>query len=152
VAVLGRHPPPTEPTTFPNTIAFHFPSSSSMANVTSTFNNTIVTRGWTPSPNGCGTTDIFWSRALTIFQCSWTILYLNIPSSNRSQLRFRHQKNLIAFEGILVPEFISQTVLEQWVSVCHSVKDFTNSGHLQWTTAHTFLADMGGYILHQTWK
>ena len=153
-AVLGRHILPTELKTISNTTAVgltdNATTSSSMVNMTSTNNNAVTAQGWTSSPNGRGTIDIIWSCALTIFLCSWTVLCLNIPPPDWSLLKYTNQKNLIACEGILGPEFVFQTALGQWVSACCSVKDFTNSGYPQWTMAHAFLADMGGYVLHPT--
>jgi hypothetical protein len=151
-AVTGRYLSSTGPTTPSNTPTVSPANrpllTNSSINTTSTDSSSIPTQGWTPSPNGRGTIDIIWSCALTIFLCSWTALCLNIPPSDWSLLKYTHQKNLIACEGILGPEFVVQTALGQWVSACRSVKEFCQLGHLSWTMAHAFFADMGGYILH----
>jgi hypothetical protein len=57
--------------------------------------------------------------------------------------------------GLLGPEFIFQLALRQWSSARRSVEAFKELGHVScitqghqdWSMAHAFLADMGGFVL-----
>jgi hypothetical protein len=107
----------------------------------------VTARGWTPQPDGRGTVDIIWQSVTTITLCCWTALCLNVPPPHWGPWRRFYQKFLMVGLGILGPEFIRQLAMGQWTSARRSVADFRRSGYPQWTMAHAFLADMGGFVL-----
>lgn len=114
-------------------------------------NNETDTRpgqGWTPPPNGRGTTDIIWSSCLTTILCCWTVLCLNVPPSNWAPMRRLYHKFLVFGLGIMGPEFHCGMAVGQWASARRSVKAFSQSGYTDWSMKHAFFADMGGFILH----
>jgi hypothetical protein len=104
-------------------------------------------QGWTTAPNGRGTLSILWNSGFTMFLCSWSILYLKVPGPNDIRFQVSRRKLYMTTLSFLGPEFIFQIALGQWISGCHSVRDFHASGHTQWTMNHAFFADMGGFVL-----
>lgn len=105
-------------------------------------------QGWTPGADGRGTIDIIWSCGFTMFLCSWSVLFLNVPSHDDTPFRILHRKLWITALAFLGPEFIFQIALGQWLSARRSVKEFHASGMKQWTMTHAFFTDMGGIVLH----
>lgn len=108
---------------------------------------TDLRQGWTSAPNGRGTIGILWSSGFTMFLCSWSILYLNVPGPDDTRFQVFRRKLYMTTLSFLGPEFIFQIALGQWISACHSVRDFHASNHTGWTMSHAFFADMGGFVL-----
>jgi hypothetical protein len=108
----------------------------------------ILTQGWTPSPNGRGSIDIIWSCLVTIFLCSWSVLCLQIPSTEDTRFHILWRRLWLTFLCALGPEFILQLALGQWSSARQSVRDFRASDYPGWTMKHAFYADSGGFFLH----
>lgn len=119
-------------------------------------------QGWTSEPDGRGTLSILWSCSFTMFLCSWSILFLNVPSPNDTQFQVFRRKLYMTTLSFLGPEFIFQIALGQWVSARQSVREFEpwilarnasrgpNEPEYKWTMEHAFFADMGGFVLHTT--
>lgn len=124
-------------------------TAESNANFTAA--NTVGTadprQALTSAPNGRGALNILWGSGFTMFLCSWSILCLNVPGPNDTRFQVFRRKLYITTLSFLGPEFIFQIALGQWISACHSVRDFHASGHTQWTMNHAFFADMGGFFL-----
>lgn len=111
-------------------------------------NGGLLQQGWTPQPDGRGTIDIISQSVATIFLCCWTVLCLNVPPPTWGRWKRLLEKTLVACLGIVGPEFILQLSFGQWMSARRSVEDFKRLGYSDWSMAHAFLADMGGFVLH----
>lgn len=85
---------------------------------------------------------------MTIALCSWTSLCLNVPAERWKGKRYLCQKFLMMLLGILGPEFVLQLSCGQWFSARRSVKKFMDGKYTDWTMAHAFLADMGGFTVN----
>src|ERR1700712_277358 len=75
---------------------------------TSTTSNGTTVRpnvGWVSSPNGRGTIDILWSCLFTGFLCSWSMLCLNIPSSEDTTIGILYRRFWLTCLCALGPEF-----------------------------------------------
>ena len=130
--------------------------------------------GWISSPNGRGTIDILLSCLVTIFLCSWSVLFLNIPLAGIGQFGFLLNKARWMAFTIFFPEMTTGVAAEQWRSAIQSVEDFSllkeewesvkedgqqlekwttiqanlsRINRAPWTMRHAFLADMGGLVL-----
>lgn len=130
--------------------------------------------GWVSSPSGRGTIDILLSCLITIFLCSWSVLFLNIPPAGTGQFWFLFNKARWMAFTIFFPEMITGIAAEQWRSAIQSVEDFSllkeewesteeagqqpekwttlqanlaRINRAPWTMRHAFLADMGGFLL-----
>ncbi|KAF2182295.1 hypothetical protein K469DRAFT_587270 [Zopfia rhizophila CBS 207.26] len=107
-----------------------------------------VVHGWMSTPNIRGTRDILSSSLSTIWLCTWTCLYLNIPP-----LRSRRGHRALLYKfcwqlfAIFFPEVLVATAAEQWLSARQSVTAFSRLGHSEWTIRHGFFADMGGILI-----
>ena len=110
-------------------------------------NQTLPLQGWTPSPNGRGTSDIISSSVVTLFLCSWSVLCLNVFPPSFSERKKTWRKLLMAGLAFIGPEFLFQLALGQWCAARRSVKDFRRLKYSGWTMKHAFLADMGGFAL-----
>jgi len=125
-------------------------------------------------PNGRGTLDILQSCLITIILCSWSVLFLNVPSEHDGLWDSLQIKARWMLFSIIFPEVLIGIAIEQWKSACQSIDDFVRlkgqweadqsssqsieersraSLNLQrwksapWTMRHGFFADMGGIIL-----
>lgn len=107
---------------------------------------TKLTHGWVNSPDGRGTIDIIWSCLVTIFLCSWSVLFLNVPRKP-GQRHFLATKLLWVAFTIFLPEVSAAFAQQQWISAYQSVSDFSQAGYSQWSFRHAFFADMGGFML-----
>lgn len=132
-------------------------------NATSNATNAVAApqpmQGWTVAPAGRGTLGILWSSGFTMFLCSWSILFLNVPGPNDTRFQVFRRKLYMTTLSFLGPEFIFQIALGQWISAWHSVREFQsyisawNSDRergvpeYMWTMEHAFFADMGGIVL-----
>jgi hypothetical protein len=107
---------------------------------------TELAHGWVDQPNGRGTIDIIWSCVITIFLCSWSVLFLNIPRKSGLRSFLTTKLSWVAFT-IFFPEILAAFAQQQWVSASQSVLDFSRLGYTQWSLRHAFFADMGGFVL-----
>ena len=112
----------------------------------SSSNATDARLGWVDSPNGRGTIDIIWGCILTVFLCVWTVLALNVPARNTSQLVFACTKMKWAVIALFGPEMLSAMAGAQWSIARRSTKLFQNGG-VPWTIRQSFFAEMGGVRL-----
>ena len=125
-----------------------------------------LTHGWIPQPDGRGTLDIVQSCLVTLFLCSWSVLFLNIPAEREGALGFLAKKARWMLFTVSFPEVLTGIAAEQWRSACQSVEDFSQLAHQwesasasensenlsrfrnsPWTMRHAFFADMGGLLL-----
>jgi hypothetical protein len=105
-----------------------------------------LAHGWVNQPNGRGTIDIIWSCVVTIFLCSWSVLFLNIPGKLGLRTFLVTKLSWVAFT-VFFPEVLAALAQQQWVSASQSVSDFLQLGYSQWSLRHAFFADMGGFVL-----
>ncbi|KAI4629256.1 uncharacterized protein J4E87_003518 [Alternaria ethzedia] len=108
--------------------------------------NTTLVHGWVSSPNERGTIDILWSCIVTVFLCSWSSLFLNVPDKNDFRSYMSTKLPWVAFT-IFFPELLASFAQVQYLSARHSVSRFHKSGYTDWTITHAFFADMGGFVL-----
>lgn len=114
----------------------------------STIPDESMRRGWVDQPNQRGTMDIIVSCVATLFICLWTMLHLNLPAPDDSDWTKLWRKLRWLLLGILAPELPMLFAFAQWASAKRSVKSMRNFGHTNWTLAHAFYADAGGFTLH----
>lgn len=112
-------------------------SSASQARIT----------GWVSQPNERGSIDIIWTCLFTIFICTYTVLCLNVPSSDESMFDIMFRRLFWMAIAIIGPEFVLTYASGQWGTAKESVELFHAAGHKSWTMRHGFFADMGGFLL-----
>ncbi|KAL2796641.1 hypothetical protein BJX66DRAFT_133898 [Aspergillus keveii] len=113
-------------------------------------NNTTDLSSWVEEPSGRGTWTILSTCLLTISLCCWTSVCPNIPAQGDSYRSALRDKVHLAAIGILGPEFLLMIAIGQWSSARSSVKKFRRlkpNIQNEWTVAHAFYADMGGFLL-----
>jgi len=116
-----------------------------------------------------GTFDILWSGLFTIFICIWTVQHLNVPEQRkgrdpgwRGDLKWAWKGFFTKFKWMLftliLPEFMfakacaERMVAQESMKKVRSLKlqnaDFSEAESSNWTTAHAFYAEMGGFVIH----
>jgi hypothetical protein len=116
-----------------------------------------------------GTFDILWSGLFTIFICIWTVQHLNVPEQRkgrdpgwRGDLKWAWKSFFTKFKWMLftliLPEFmfakacaeriIAQRSMKKVRSLKHQNVDISEAESSNWTTAHAFYAEMGGFVIH----
>lgn len=108
--------------------------------------NTTLVHGWIASPNERGTIDIIWSCVITVFLCSWSVVFLNIPEKHDFRSYLSTKLSWVAFT-IFFPEILASFAQVQYLSARHSVAAFHKLGYPEWSMTHAFFADMGGFVL-----
>jgi hypothetical protein len=68
--------------------------------------NSTLVHGWVASPNERGTIDIVWSCIVTIFLCSWSVLFLNVPDKYDFRSYLATKLSWVAFT-IFFPEILA---------------------------------------------
>jgi hypothetical protein len=102
--------------------------------------------GWVSSPDQRGTLDILWSCTVTVFLCSWSVLFLNVSAKPGNRPSLLTKFSWLIFT-IFFPEILATFAQNQWLSARHSVCEFKKLGFLDWSLTHAFFADMGGFML-----
>ena len=108
---------------------------------------TSLSDGWVGQCNQRGTVDIIWACYSTLFISLWVMLHLNVPASHDGfwTLLFRRLRWLLM--GALAPETLLLSSGGQWTSARRSRTDMNALGQKDWTMAHGFYADSGGFVL-----
>ena len=114
-------------------------------NSTSSSNTRII--GWVSQPSNRGSIDIIWTCLFTIFICTYTVLCLNVPSSDESTFDIVCRRLFWMAIAIIGPEFVLTYASGQWGTAKESVELFHAAGYQSWTMRHAFFADMGGFLL-----
>ena len=111
------------------------------------------------APNIRGTLQILWSCLSTLILCTWTVLHLNVPVQSTPRgfweaLRRRTSRYITKTKWmlgtLLAPEFLLGKALGDLASARHHVHDFKNlakTDMVEWSLAHTFFANMGGFVV-----
>ena len=111
------------------------------------------------APNTRGTLDILWSCLSTLLLCTWTSQHLNVPPqstprNNKQRLRRKIRRFITKVRWLLVtlmgPEFILGKAFSEWSSVrilASQFKEYAEIDGVEWSDAHTFLANMGGFVI-----
>ncbi|KAF2440837.1 hypothetical protein P171DRAFT_434593 [Karstenula rhodostoma CBS 690.94] len=111
------------------------------------------------APNVRSTTEILWNCISTVFLCTWSILFLNIPPQTRPRTKtqwMRKRFSLFTMKvkwmiiTLLAPEFIMGLALSNfWSARCNhkTLKCLADEDGVDWSRAHTFYADMGGFVI-----
>ncbi|KAG2033100.1 hypothetical protein BDR03DRAFT_706864 [Suillus americanus] len=111
--------------------------------------------------------DIIWSCVATLFACTWTAIYPNIPGMNEGRTTILFRRLYIMVLALITPELMVTWATIQFLSALTAAKDFAqphwplsmNSQHQSaprdeccdfrgWTVTHGFFAWMGGFILY----
>ena len=106
---------------------------------------------WVADEDNRSTSQIFFSCLFTLFVCTWTVLHLNVPKAGEGEVQIFIQKlkwMAIAFIG---PEFVFGHALAEFTAAwksCRYLKDVAAAKGLQWTLAHGFYANQGGFVLN----
>ena len=104
-------------------------------------------------PNTRGTLQILWSCLATLILCTWTIQHLNVPPQSRPQSIQRRLRRLATklkwmLITLLAPEFVVGLAISDYrsaTSLAPQFKCFAEEDGVEWTVAHCFLANMGGF-------
>jgi hypothetical protein len=74
-------------------------------------------QSWKSMPEGRGTLSIIYSCLFTVFIYAWSALHQNVPADDdsKSQVFWRKVKWMLI--GILAPEFIAVTALDEYLAV-----------------------------------
>lgn len=105
------------------------------------------TVGWTPSPNGRGTLDIFFTNFLALFVCVWTVLHHNLQAPEDGYWTVFFRKCRWAALAVTAPEMLTLFAVMQWNAANISVKEMRKLGKHEWTRVHAFYANAGGFVL-----
>ncbi|OQV01307.1 hypothetical protein CLAIMM_06688, partial [Cladophialophora immunda] len=128
-------------------------SQASIPHATMNASDTTLVRGWVSQPNGRGTFDLVLSCAVTVFLCSWSSIWVNVPRSDHSKRELFWDKWHMVCLSMLGPEFIFMLALGQYVRAYDSMKLFHDQGYKSWTIKHGFYANMGGFVFQPSgWK
>lgn len=110
-------------------------------------------------PNVRGTLNILWNCLAVFFLCTWTIQHLNIPEQAPSDATSDWiTKKLLGFGRkskwmlitVIAPEFI---LAKAWLDLlaaqrnCKEMKPFAAEDGVEWTKAHAYYANMGGFVI-----
>ncbi|KAK0125473.1 hypothetical protein ONS95_000518 [Cadophora gregata] len=110
--------------------------------------NETIGQGWVSQPNQRGTLDILWTCISTLFICLWVQLHLNLPASHEGLLRQSWRRFRWLLLGALVPEAFLLSAGGQWASAKRSQAAMKALGLENWSLAHGFYADSGGFLIH----
>ena len=113
------------------------------------------------SPDSRGTLDILWSSLFTIFTCTWTIQHLNVPEQREGRDRGRKGDLKWMLKGVyksvkwmlltmVAPEFVIGKACADLVQAKKDLRKllkFAKADHVSWTLAHTYYANMGGFVV-----
>ncbi|KAK8025210.1 hypothetical protein PG990_003033, partial [Apiospora arundinis] len=116
--------------------------------------------GYVAAPNVRSTLDIVWSCVSILFLCSWSILHLNIPAQYTPQTKSQWIRRSLwltwrKVKWMLLTLIAPELIFAKSVVTIRSAR--TNHPHLKsladvdqvpWSLAHTFLADMGGFVIY----
>ncbi|KAB5550018.1 hypothetical protein GE09DRAFT_1241929 [Coniochaeta sp. 2T2.1] len=122
-----------------------------MTTSSDTHSNQTILHGWQRSGTDRGSIDIIWACVVTIVLCCWVSTHPNVPGVNdKRHHRFVDKFNLACI-GLLGPDFLVVFAMGQFANARRSVKLFAEHPGLgkgrEWTLAHGFFADMGGFHL-----
>ncbi|KAF1955042.1 hypothetical protein CC80DRAFT_416530 [Byssothecium circinans] len=110
-------------------------------------------------PNTRSTLSIVWNCLGTLILCTWSILHLNVPPQLTPRSTAQIIRRWLYHSGtklkwmvitILAPETIMGIAYSALKSAWDSDKvlsELANGDGVEWSTAHSFFADMGGFVV-----
>ncbi|KAL6796141.1 hypothetical protein GGI42DRAFT_362182 [Trichoderma sp. SZMC 28013] len=116
--------------------------------------------GFVNSPNIRTTMQIVWGCFSVILLCTWSILHLNVPPelATEGKLQWIYRKLFLLFRKVywmgvmlIAPEFLTTFMTKKMLGTKKNVKaleDLASYDGVEWTLAHTILADMGGIAIY----
>jgi hypothetical protein len=121
----------------------------------------ITNVNFVSSPDSRGTLDILWSSLFTIFACTWTIQHLNVPEQREGRDRGWKGDLKWMLKGVytsvkwmlltmVAPEFVIGRACVDRVQAKRYLQEllkFAKDDHVPWTLAHTYYANMGGFVV-----
>ncbi|KAK6844667.1 hypothetical protein PG995_014777 [Apiospora arundinis] len=119
-----------------------------------------VAGGYVAAANVRSTLDIVWSCLSILFLCSWSILHLNIPAQYTPQTKSQWIRRSLWLTWrkvkwmlwtLVAPELIfgKAVVSIRSARTNHPrLKSVADVDEVPWSLAHTFLADMGGFVIY----
>uniref|UniRef100_A0A093V6L0 Uncharacterized protein n=1 Tax=Talaromyces marneffei PM1 TaxID=1077442 RepID=A0A093V6L0_TALMA len=111
------------------------------------------------SANVRGTLNILWSSLSIIALCTWSIQHLNVPIRSRPQTkRQKIGQKVLHFErkvrwmliNAIIPEIALAKAASDLAAAKSVTPEFTSLAErdrVDWTLAHSFFADMGGFAI-----
>ncbi|KZP06525.1 hypothetical protein FIBSPDRAFT_842053 [Athelia psychrophila] len=127
--------------------AFSFASSNSTSDICKDIDNCRTLVG------------IITSCLATIFACVWVAVHPNIPGPKQSWISRQIESAKVVIVTLLVPEWVLAWAVRQFLQARQYAKileDASCHPHrlrlAEWTTAHGFLAIMGGFYYYQNGK
>jgi hypothetical protein len=111
------------------------------------------------APNVRGTLGIVWPCISTILLCTWSIQHLNVPEPRVAKTwpqvfarKFYTVGRQIVWMivTLIAPEYLVGVAFSELLAVMRAkkhVKAFADEDGVEWTTEHTYLANMGGLVL-----
>ncbi|KAH9904330.1 hypothetical protein F4778DRAFT_732158 [Xylariomycetidae sp. FL2044] len=103
---------------------------------------------WVSSPDIRGTMDIVWPCLTTVALCLWSMLHLNLPGPDDTDMTEFWRRLRWSLLGVLCPELPMLFAFSQLSSARQSVEDMKKvPDHPEWTITHGFYADSGGFVL-----
>jgi hypothetical protein len=113
------------------------------------------------SPDSRGTLDILWSSLFTIFACTWTVQHLNVPEQREGRDRGWKGDLKWMLKGVytsvkwmlltmVAPELVIGKACADLVQAKEDFQEllkFAEDDHVPWTLAHTYYANMGGFVV-----
>lgn len=116
--------------------------------------------GYVAQTNVRSTLEIFWSCVTILILCSWSILHLNVPAQYTPQSKSQKVRRYIwsvsrkakwTLFTLVAPEVIlAKAVLSRQSARSNfpRLKKHAEEDGVPWSLAHTFMADIGGYVIH----
>ncbi|KAL9107929.1 MAG: hypothetical protein Q9227_007251 [Pyrenula ochraceoflavens] len=105
------------------------------------------TVGWVLESSYRGTSNIIWSCVLVIFTAVWTVLHLNVPAPRDGFIKIVFRRFRWVVLSILAPDLLTLTAASQWDAARKSVAEMHALGYHEWTMAHAFYANGGGFFI-----
>ncbi|KAF8173447.1 hypothetical protein BJ912DRAFT_910591 [Pholiota molesta] len=91
--------------------------------------------------------DIVISCLATIFACTWSAVHPNIPAvTDSAWTRFKRRVTITIY-ALLAPELLTLWAMEQRLGAKRIVDEYNKGRGPQWTLAHGFFLQMGGFML-----
>ncbi|KAF8188000.1 hypothetical protein BJ912DRAFT_851333 [Pholiota molesta] len=91
--------------------------------------------------------DIVISCLATIFACTWSAVHPNIPAVTDSKWTCFKRRVTITIYALLAPELVTMWAMRQRLSAKVIMDTYNEGKGPQWTLAHGFFLQMGGFML-----
>ena len=104
-----------------------------------------ATHGWVSEPSGRGTWSILWSCLSTIFLCTWSCLFLDVPSRYTRQYMFLRKMKYLVFI-VVFPEYTLIWAIQDLCLATKLLKEIKRHSHESWNMVHAQFLQMSGFV------